>query len=75
MSASIKREIIEQLDQLPIELQRRVLDFAHALVISAPRGTPGKNLLRFAGMIDEEDLNVMEKAIEEGCERIDESEW
>jgi hypothetical protein len=59
---------IEQLDKLPIELQKRVLDFTHALFISAPRGTPGKNLLRFAGMIDEEDLNVMEKAIEEGCE-------
>ena len=75
MSASIKQEIIEQLDKLPLELQRRVLDFAHALVMSTPRGTPGKDLLRFAGMIDEEDLKAIEKAIEEGCERIDESKW
>jgi hypothetical protein len=75
MSASIKQEIIDQLDKLPIELQKRVLDFTHTLVRSIPRGTPGKDIIRFAGMIDEEDLNIMEKAIEEGCERIDESEW
>jgi hypothetical protein len=72
MSASIKQEIIKQLDKLPLELQRRVLDFAHALVMSTPRGMSGKDLLRFAGIIDEEDLKAMEKAIEEGCERIDE---
>ena len=70
-----QQEIIEQLDKLPIELQMRVLDFAYALVMSTPRGTPGKDLLRFAGIIDEEDLKAMEKAIEEYCERIDESEW
>lgn len=71
----IKHEIEEQLDRLPVEMQRRVLDFALALVATEPKGVPGANLLRFAGTISKEDLDLMEKAIEEDCERIDENEW
>ena len=75
MSASIKQEIIEQLDKLPIELQKRVLDFTHALVISEPKGVPGSELLKFVGIITPEEADAMEKAIEEGCEQIYEDEW
>jgi RHH-type transcriptional regulator, rel operon repressor / antitoxin RelB len=34
-----------------------------------PRGTPGKDLLQFAGTISPDDLEAMKQAIEEGCER------
>jgi hypothetical protein len=75
INASVRGEIIEQLDALPYELQRRVLDFARALTLSAPKGVPGKQLLHFAGLIQSDDLQVMAQAIEAGCERIDLNEW
>jgi hypothetical protein len=38
-------------------------------------GVKGKELLRFAGAISAEDLDAMEKSIEEGCERVVPGEW
>lgn len=69
MSLSIKEEIIEQLDKLPIGMQKRVLDFAQALVISMPKGKSGKDLMKFVGTISPEDAKEMEEAIKEGCEQ------
>lgn len=75
MSASIKQEIIEQIDKMPIELQKQVLDFAHALVLSEPKGVPGRELLKFVGIMTPEEAEEMAKAIEEGCEQIDYTKW
>jgi len=66
--SSIKEEIVEKLDYLPPELQKRVLDFTRMLVLSAPKGVPGKQLLRFAGILDPADAQTMAQAIEAGCE-------
>lgn len=38
---------------------------------SRPKGTPGKDLLKFFGTIDSEDCRRMEEAIEAGCEQVD----
>lgn len=38
-------------------------------------GTPGYKLLRFAGSIPAEDLQIMAEAIQEDCNRIDIEEW
>ncbi len=70
--AAIKDSLIAQLDRLPYNLQLRILDFAKAL---APTGVAGKSLLRFEGEISTEDLHLMTKAIEEGCEQVDIGEW
>lgn len=45
--------------------------------MNKPKGTPGKDLLRFAGTISAEDADEMMRAIEEGCERIepDDDAW
>ena len=67
--ASIKAEIVEQLDRLPYELQRQVRDFMQTL--SEQRGVPGKRLLHFAGTIKKEDLYAITQAIEAECERVD----
>ena len=75
VSPAIEREIREQLDRLPMEQQRKVLDFARALVLATPRGTPGREVVRFAGTIGAEDAARMNEAIEEGCEAIDPNEW
>jgi hypothetical protein len=75
MDISIKRKLLEQLEALPYEFQRRVLDFAQALAVSVPKGVPGKQLLRFAGTIPADDLQMMAQAIEVGCEKVDWDEW
>jgi hypothetical protein len=69
---SIKDNLIDQIDKLPHDLQLRVLDFVKALT---PKGVEGKSLLRFEGSIRAYDLQLMSKAIEEGCEKVDISEW
>jgi len=39
-----------------------------------PKGTPGRDLLKYAGTISQADAQEMLKAIEEECERIDD-DW
>jgi hypothetical protein len=69
MDSGIAQQVIRHLDQLPLELQRKVLEFTQALALSLPKGVPGKQLLRFAGVIEADDTRVMSQAIEKGCER------
>jgi hypothetical protein len=40
-----------------------------------PQGIEGKSLLRFEGTISVDDLQLMSKAIEDGCEKVDIGEW
>ncbi len=74
-NTSIKNNLIDQVGKLPPELQRKVLDFAQALAMSIPKGVKGKSLLRFEGIIPDEDLQLISNAIEEGCEKVDINEW
>ena len=71
----ITQQLVKQMDQLPLESQRKVLDFAQALALALPRGVPGRSLLRFAGSIPADDLRTMSDAIEAGCEQVDTDEW
>ena len=75
ISSSLRKEILEKLDLLPIEEQRRVLDFTLALTESKTPGIAGRDLLRFAGTIEKTELESMKQAIEDGCERVDLNEW
>lgn len=75
MSTSVIDEVIEELRAMPQHLQWRVLEFVRTLVKAEVRGTPGKQLLRFAGSIPPDDLQSMREAIEQDCERIDVNEW
>jgi hypothetical protein len=75
MTQTIEAEIREQLNQLPPEQQHQVLEFARSLVKALIRGVPGKALLRFAGILDTDDLATMKQAIEEGCERLNQDDW
>lgn len=74
-TASIKNEIITHVDRLPSSLQRQVLEFTRSLDRKRLKGVQGKSLLSFAGTIPLQDLEVMTRAIEEGCEQVDENEW
>jgi len=71
----VQNELLKQMEQLSPALQRRVLDFACSLAKPAPRGTPGRELLRFAGIMTPEEGKEFLRAIEEDCERIDPNEW
>ena len=75
ISASLKKQILEKLDLLPIEEQRRVLDFTRALTERKTVGIPGRDLLPFAGTIEKAELDSMKRAIENGCERANLNEW
>lgn len=75
VDAAIEQELFTYLGQLPLERQRQVLAFARTLAAPQSQGVRGKTLLRFAGAIDESDLETMSQAIEDGCERVDEDEW
>jgi hypothetical protein len=70
-----KQEILKEIDRLPPELQQRVLEFVRTLHSSFTEGTPGKELLRFAGILTPEEADLMERAIKEDCEQVDPGEW
>jgi hypothetical protein len=73
MPRTIKDEIIQRIDRLDAPQQRKVLDFARGLSVSL--GTPGRELLKFAGAIDQPDLEVISEAIQEGCEKVEPNAW
>jgi len=75
MNISIIDEVVQQLRIMPQHLQWQVLEFVRVLVKSEVQGTPGKQLLRFAGSILPDDLHLMREAIEQDCERVDVDEW
>lgn len=71
----LKEEIIHQIDKLPSEQQRQILNFARVLEMSKPRGRTGESLLMFGGAIQVTDLKAMADDIEAGCEKVDADEW
>ena len=75
MKDSVVNQVIEQLQELPDNLQRRVLDFVQKLKAATEIEFKGANLLQFAGAISHEDLEKMKQAIDSECETIDENEW
>ena len=71
-NAHIKENILNQVDKLPYDMQLRVLDFANSL---SPKGVKGGSLSKFRGSIPLGDLKLIERAIEEGCGKVDVKEW
>ncbi len=69
MDKRIADQVVEHLSALPQELQWRVLEFAKALVQSAPHGVPGRDLLPFGGALSADEAERMRDAIEQGCEQ------
>jgi hypothetical protein len=91
MDSTLEQELIQQVDQLPRAKQVQVLEFARELAGSTSsqhmvpglhaasdeplHGQPGSELLKFAGLFPPEDLDEIERAIEEGCESINPHGW
>ena len=74
LSPTLERELHQQMEQLPLDQQKQVLDFARFLA-AGPVGVPGKTLLPIAGTIEASDLAIMTQAIEEDCEKVYPQDW
>ena len=74
-TSAVTREIMEEVEGLPPPLQEQVLLHARALRQPLSPGTPGRELIRFAGTISREDLAQMSQAIEAACETVEPDEW
>jgi len=75
---SIQDKIAEKLQLLPEADLNQVLNFVESLAlgtIKEPVGVPGSQLLRFAGTIANEDLELMAQVIENDCGKADLGEW
>lgn len=72
---AIKEQILNDLDRLSLEQQQRAAELVHDLVSALPKGASGRDLLRFAGTLDDEPAREMIEAIKESCERVDLDEW
>ena len=75
INSEIEKEIIKDLSNLPVELQEKVKEFTHSLLIAKSKGTPGKDLLKFSGIIDDNNAEELRKIINEDCSKIDHNEW
>ena len=75
MSDAVITQIVQQAETLPADLQRQVLDYVRKLTAFAQHGIPGEKLLRFAGVIPADDLQLIHQAIEDDCEQVDWHEW
>ena len=75
MNISIIDAVVEQLTGMPMHLQQQVLEFVQELSNSELQGTPGKQLLHFAGSISADDLQLIQKAIDQDCGQVDFDEW
>ncbi|KFD41545.1 hypothetical protein HX99_01060 [Peptococcaceae bacterium SCADC1_2_3] len=71
----IKEEILWEIDHLPLHSQKLVLDFARALRSTFNQGVSGRELLRFAGTLPPGEGELMNQAIEDACERVEQDEW
>ena len=71
----LKKQINDDLKKMPVELQKRVQEFTHALLVSQPQGSSGKNLAKFAGILKKDEATKIMSEINEGCGKVDIDEW
>ena len=75
MNSEIISEATVQMAKLPYNLQERALNFIKGLTLPDRKGSSNRNLLKYAGSITSEDLNIMSDVIENDCGKIDANEW
>lgn len=75
LDGNVENQLRQRMQTLSPDQQREVLQFAGQLATSEPKGTPGKELLRFAGTLSPEEADEMRRVIEEDCEQVDLREW
>jgi len=71
LKGTIDNRIASSLSRLKPRQKSKVLAYIRSLLEPGER----KDILKYAGMFDSEDIRQMEQAIQEGCEKIDGNEW
>ena len=71
--STIDTQLLTDFHSLEKPQQLDVLNYLKSLL--KKDNASNKGLLKLAGSIPSNDLKLMEKAIEEGCEQIDSNEW
>jgi len=75
VNLEIKKKLIEDLNNLSFDSQKKVQEFAHALLITQSRGKSGKEMIKFSGILKHDDAGELKQIIESGCEKVDADEW
>ena len=75
MTNLVVNQVVEKMNRMPPKLQRRVLSYVESLSKPEKPGIVGKKLLKFSGSIPADDLVMMKKAIDDGCEQVNPNEW
>jgi hypothetical protein len=73
--SEVTQAIVVYVERLDPVQQSQVLAFAQQLAAQQRRGTPGAELLAFAGGIDAHTLADLHQAITADCETVDPNEW
>lgn len=74
VNPSLSRELLEQLERLTTDQQRKVLDFARALPGLPKQGT-AEAFLKLFGTMHPDEAKQMINDIEAECERVDPDGW
>ena len=75
VNPEVQAALLARLESLPVEMQRRVLDFAEALAVGVSGGRGPDELLSLSGSLAKESAAEMLEAIAEGCENVDADAW
>lgn len=62
---TLEKAILAEMHHLEIGQQKKVLEYTRSLAQGSLKGVAGKQLLRFAGSIDKDDLQKMTESIED----------
>ena len=72
---SLKDALSRELARLDEADRKKVLEYARTLAERTPRRVSGASLLPLAGSVPGADMDEMEAAIEEGCEKVNPGAW
>lgn len=72
---AIKEQILNDLEQMSPQEQKRAAEIVHGMVTPSPRGASIEDLMKVAGTLDDESAREMIAAIEDGCEQVDPDGW
>ena len=72
-TTELSKNIEHFIGQLSEHQKIKLLEFLESMTMEKKKAR--MDLEKFAGSIDRDDLELMEQAIAEGCEKIDAHEW
>ncbi len=75
INANGRKQLLAAFEKLPDQAQRQVAQFARSLATRGSASPAAEAILQLAGTLDPRDLQTMDDAIQEGCEKVDRDAW